>query len=224
MVLAWRRAEPWWFLIILVLHPVGPVIYFLFVKLDGSARGGRGRERSLRKVPLDQLRKRAAHVESLENLVDLGFGLIDTGKYDEALSVFEKAHLMDRDSDRATFGHGRCLLELGRREEAAECLAPLVERQPAMRNYEGWLCFARALLGSGRHAEGMDSLRRLAATSGSLAHQVILTECLLEADQRDDARRNLDQALAEFEFAPRFVQRRDRSWLSRARKLKRTLA
>ena len=214
-----RRAEVWWFLIMIFLPPIGAIIYFLFVKLEdfSGQRAAGVRRPGARSLKL--LEARVRQVGSVQDLVEFGEALIERKDPAQALPHFERAAMSDPDSDRAVYGYGKCLFEAEAYEKAVGVLTPLVDRQPATKNYDGWLCLALSLRRSGRPSEGLESLRQLAHTSAGLPHQVAYAEALVEDGERARAHAALEQALAEFQFAPAFVRSRDKAFSSRAKRL-----
>lgn len=161
-------------------------------------------------------------VPSVQNLLDLGDGLLRRERFEEAREVFADVVARDPDSDRAAFGLGAALHALERYGEAVESLSPLVERQAAARDYEAWMVLADALARSGKRAEGLESMREMARSSGGLRQRLAYARLLAEDPGcAGEAANTLRQALSEFEFAPRFVKTRDRAV---ARQVKKELA
>lgn len=70
----------------------------------------------------------------IDDLVNAGKKLLESGKYDEALSAFEQALLLNQDDPDLWNNKGIALRSLGRYEEAMICFNKSLEIDPRDRN------------------------------------------------------------------------------------------
>ena len=126
-----RREHFIWIVIMVVLFPVGAVIYYFAVKNKGSRRGN-----------LFALPSRAKEVESEETLQlkelikknhkayhyeKLGTVYLDQKQYDLAIPQFQNAIEKDPEMNDARYGLGKSLHGEGKYTEAAQVLEELVK-------------------------------------------------------------------------------------------------
>ena len=69
-------------------------------------------------------------MSDIQELVTKGQSMMDDGKYDEALSLFEQALLLDQDDPDLWNYKGIALRSLGRYEESMECFNKSLEIDP----------------------------------------------------------------------------------------------
>lgn len=213
-----RRAELHWLLIILFV-PFGSLIYFAMVKL-GDFRGG-GRWRGFRKPVADiaSLERAAEQTPSDANKLALADALSDAERYREALPIYRDVLARDREDKRALHGLARCLLGSGQPAEAAEHYHDLLELERGYKGYSAALEYAEALWQAERRDDAIELMRALTRVSPMINHRVGLAHYLAADGHADESRQVLSLALSDYESSPAFVQRRDRSWAERARKM-----
>lgn len=222
---ALRRQPHWaWFLVILLL-PLGPLIYLALVALPawsgqphlGGGKGPRERRSAAwRRDEVDGLRARLAQLRSTENLIALAEALLQRHEMHEAMGLAEEARARDAEDRRASFVLGAARLALGDCAGSERVLRPLVEAEPAYRDHEARLLLCEALWHLGRREEALTDLRDLAQRSGALPHRAALAKFLERAGQRREARNELEDALAAHSQSPDHVKKRLRAEARRA--------
>lgn len=219
-----RRAEFYWYLII-VFVPFGPLIYFFIVKLpDHRSSGGGALSRLTRREPsLDDLRYRADETPSVVNKLALADALQSRGEYAEAAAIYQDVRSADQDNKEALYGHSLSLMGLHRHAEAAEELHELMELDNSYRDYAAALDYGEALWQSGEHEDAVDLLRGLVGVDGRINHRIALAHYLGMSGHKDEAREQLKTALGDYEHQPAFVKRRDARWATQAEKMLREL-
>jgi hypothetical protein len=219
-----RRAEFYWFLIIIFFAPIGSVIYFAVVKVkdyDLSKLGKLGRMSGRLSVPaqgdpIASLERAHEETPSVANKLALADALEVAQRYDQAMPRYREVLGRDRDDKQALHGLARCLLGTGKPAEAAEQLERVMELDSAYRDYSAALEYAEALWQADRRDDAIDLLTGLASVSTRINHRVALAHYLLEDKRVDRAREVLTHALTEYESSPAFVKRRDSDWARRA--------
>jgi len=224
-----RRAEPWWFVVILMfmplglLLPLGALVYFMAVK---SRDYDFGRFRALagdRRSSIGELSYRAQETPSVANKLAYAEALQVAARYGEASDEYRDVLRRDPTNRHALHGVGCCLLGLGKPEAACEALQKLLEADNAWADFGAALDYADALWQAGRQDDAIELLRGLVAVSNRINHRVALAHYLIQAERAGPARDVLDQALRDYEHSPTFVKRRDRKWAERAEKMLRDL-
>jgi hypothetical protein len=220
-----RRAEFYWFLIIVFL-PFGSVIYFFMVKLrdfrGAPALTSKSKPQSGRPA-LPELRQLALEIPSFHNKLTLADALEEKDEYVEAEPLYRQILAREPENKPALHGLARCLLGLGRPAEACEKLAQLMELDSGFRDYSAALDYAEALWQSSQGQDAVDLLRGLVSVSSRVNHRVALAHYLSLHSGPDAARAELEAALREFGDLPAFAQKRDRKWADRAQKMLREL-
>jgi hypothetical protein len=217
-----RRAEAFWFWIILLVPALGAWVYFFAVKLHDFRRPGAGLSLGglfQRRPSLEELRYHAEQTPTLVNHLNLAQRLMEQGSHAEAVPHLQAALKMEPDHPPCLYCLALCHKEMGNLDAAGPLLESLLARDPRWSNYAGWrlLVAVRGLRGDPGALEACRELARLAPT---LENACLLAEHLLVAGQRDEARKCLERALRDHDFAPGYVRRRNRHWAAEARRLR----
>ena len=215
-----RRVHSVWYLIVML--PLGAVVYFFAVKL---------RDFNVRPVVLPEpvatgleaLERDVQASPSFQNRVRLAWALFESERAARAQGYFEQALGTHPNDKEARYGVGLCQLERGRNEDAIATLTPLVERSLAYESYQAALALAEALSRAGDTAKLSDLLASVIRDSGELAHRLLLARYQLRARDRAQAQVTLRNALDAFEAQPEFVRQRNGAVATEARRLLRTL-
>jgi len=224
LVDAIRRRPPFYWYLVIFFVPFGDFIYFLMVKLP-AANGGAGTRAALTPAvtvagpSLSELELRAKETPSELNKLAFADALATEQRPAEAVERYRDVLRQAPDSKEALHGLARSLLMLGRPLEAVDELSHLMDLDPAFRDYSAALDYAEALWQAGQHEDAIGLLTGLVGVSKRINHRMALAHYLKEQGDSATARNELDQALRDFATQPDFVQRRDRRWADRARKL-----
>src|SRR5450755_768023 len=220
LVDAIRRRPPFYWYLIIFFVPLGDFIYFAMFKLGGGGqRLPLSAEVPVRAPSLSELELRAKETPSELNKLAFADALATEQRPAEAVERYRDVLRQASDSKEALHGLARALLSLGRPLESVEELSHLMELDPAFRDYSAALDYAEALWQAGQHDDAIGLLTGLVGVSKRINHRMALAHYLKEQGDSATARSELDQALRDFATQPDFVQRRDRRWADRARKL-----
>ncbi len=220
-----RRAELYWFLIILFFGPLGALVYFFVVKRR-DFRGAPAlapKPQAAAGPSLPELRQLALDIPSFHNKLNLADALEQREEYVEAEPLYQQILAREAENKQALHGLARCMLGQGRPAEACEKLAELMQLDSAYRDYSAALDYAEALWQSNQGQDAVDLLRGLVRVSSRVNHRVALAHYLRLHSGADAARVELEAALREYEDLPAFAQKRDRKWADRAQKMLREL-
>jgi hypothetical protein len=219
-----RRIHVLWYLV--VLAPLGDVVYFFVVKLRdfqphpaATPAVPNPRERTLA-----TLERAVAETPSFDNRVRFGWALLEAGQAERAVGFFQLAAQSHRNDKEAPFGLGLAYLESGDNESAVTSLLPLVERHLEYEQFAAALALAEALYRAGHKADTIELLRAISSRSRRLEHRLVLARYQLRGDHKADARDTLQAALGEFDGQPDPVVRMSNgAAATEARRLLRTL-
>jgi hypothetical protein len=219
--------NPMWLWIVLLLPPIGPVIYF-FVEVVPELFGGRTANRmrsNLDKALAPDREYRTAkaaleEVPSAGNRLRLGQAAMALERYDEAEAQFREAAVGQFADDPAILmGHAQALLELKRYQEALERLEQLRAQGKEGETPAAALAFARAYEGLGRTEEADGPYRFAADRMPGLEAAARYVAYLSRAGRTDDAKigmTELDRRLARIPSAFKAEARRWRDFAAAA--------
>jgi hypothetical protein len=227
MLLDCRRREQdyAWFWVILWFQPLGAWAYFLAVKradyrlLQGFPGAARLAGLFQNRASLDELRYKAEHIPTLANRVALAERLIEQRSYEEAIPHLEGALKTEPDHGQVLYSLALCQVRLGRPDQGTPRLERLVARDPRWGNYAAWRLLIEARVGHGDAAGALAGCRELLRLEPTLQNHCLLAEHLIGQGQADEARRLLEGALRDHDYAPGPVRRRNRRWASQARQI-----
>ena len=214
-----RRVHYLWYVVLLV--PLGDVVYFFAVKLrDFGARALPLPAQEARDQPsIQQLEAAVADSPSFHNRTRLGWALIDVGEPKRAIELFERALSTHRSDKHAQLGLGYALLDADEPERAATVLTGLVERSFGYADYSAASALLEALERSNQDARAVELAELMARDSRRLGHQLVVARQYDRVQRRGDAIELLRSALRDFEAQPELDRRRDGAAATEARKL-----
>lgn len=213
-----RRAEQYWFWVILFFQPLGSWAYFLTHKLgDFSVAGGWSLFH--RRPSLDELRYQVQQTPTLTSYLALAERLVETGEHEEAAKYLELALAREPDHCQVLYLLAVSHAELGRPGQAIPLLERIIQRDRAWSDYSAWRLLVEARSQADDRPGALAACRELVRLSPTLRHRCLLAEHLLDAGHAVEARELLEQSLVDHRYAPAPLRRRNRSWASEARRL-----
>lgn len=217
-----RRAEPFWYWVILLAQPLGAIAYFCTHKLP-ELGGASWWPLGPRRPSLEELRYRAEQLPTLATRLELAEGLIEHGHHAEAIAPLEAALKAEPDHCRVLFLLALCHTEQGHPERALPLLDRVMARDRAWSDYRAWRLLVAARAQHGDSLGALAACRDLVRLSPTLEHQCLLVERLLADGLTDEAHTVLETSLEEHRYAPAPVRRRNRRWASHARHLRKRI-
>lgn len=207
-----RRAGWFWYLVIL-LAPLGAVIYFVAIKLPARATGGNtvppasGDTQQL-STPfgvrlLGQSLQHADQMEAAE-------------QYDKAMAIYDEALQREPGNLQALHGAARCELGLGHPQQAVTLLEKVLNADREFANYGAALDYADALWLAGQQRDAVELLRGLVNTTERINHRLALAHYLAESGDLNEARAEVQRAIDGHAQLPSHEQLRQQRWLERA--------
>lgn len=218
-----RRQEWIWALFIIIGWGLSALFYYLMVyRQQGPVGGGlqgfelpgaQGRRR------IKELQSRIHHLDHARDHLDLADVYFSQGKLAKAEASYRAA--LERDpSDLDAIAHlGQCLLRLKRTAEAKPLLAQVVAADPRHDYSHTMMALAECQTLLGETDAALASWRQVLASNSYARARVQYAELLLARNEREAARRELQETIDDDAHSPKFQRGRDKVWIKRAKRL-----
>jgi hypothetical protein len=213
-----KRPDTYWLWIILVLGPVGSLIY-LAVEALPDLRDPDFFKVFPRRRRIRELEGVVADNPSAGNYEELGQLYLDDGKWQKARTAYDRAISARTDSPDPFYRRGIAEIELGEYLAAVPDLERAVQSNP---KYDfgragGLLAFAYAKTGQKEKADRL--FAEVVKTSTLTETQFHYAEFLAEQGRKAEAKEWLQRILAKRKTQPSFLRRRERKWYWLTRRL-----
>ncbi|MBV8684826.1 MAG: hypothetical protein JO111_18280 [Caulobacteraceae bacterium] len=207
------RQEMWWLLIILMLQPLGGIVYLVAIVLPGAFGSTTARRASAAaRAQLDpgrDYREAAADLSqtpTVQNQMRLAKAAASLGRHEEAERLYaQAAQGIHADDPVLLLGRAQALNELRRYDEALAVLARLETDADGGASPQAALAYARAYDGLGRQAEAEEAYRsaveRLPGLEAMARFAAFLARTGRGAQARDlitEMDRHIDRAAPQF--------------------------
>jgi hypothetical protein len=213
--------NPLWIVLIVLLGPLGWLIYAVVELLPGlfggasTTRAWGGMRRALN--PGADLRRyeaemqRTGDVASRQHYAD---ALISHGRASEAIAVYRQTltGLYERDPN-LLWGLARAQFASGAVAEARATLETLPAGNPRFPSPEAHLLYARALEAEGNGARALEEYAAVMRSFAGAEAPLRYAQLLRAAGRPEEARRVLKELLDNARIAPRYYRRMQRQWL-----------
>jgi hypothetical protein len=219
-----RGVDQYWFWIILVFQPIGAWAYFFMYKVR-DFRAGKFSLGSLfqRRASLEELRYRVDRAPTVAHRLELADRLIESGMSAEAIPHLQAVLAHEPEHGHALFALARCHREQGHPAQAVHLLEKLIARHAGWGNYSGWRALIEARQEGGDARAAVAGCRDLLRASPTLEHKCLLAEHLIGVDEKEEARKLLQQALEDYSYTSGPSRSRDRRWASQAKQIMKQL-
>jgi hypothetical protein len=214
-----RRPDTFWLWIIIFFGPPGAFIYILMevvpdLGLIRHSFEGFGR------------RKRIKYLEALVqqnpaagNYEELGDLYLDESKYAKARECYDKAITPRTTHADPFYRRGVAAIQMGDFSAAAEDLEHVTSQDPKYDSNRALGLLAHAYANTGQPADAETYFQR-ALEFSTLSETYVNYATFLAAQNRPaEAREWAERVLANKAAMPRYLQRRERSWFSKAKAL-----
>lgn len=219
-----RRKEWMWVLFILLFQGFGAFWYFFQVYRD-SPTATRGFELpgAYKRHRIKELQAQIYHLDKAHHHSQLGDIFFQQGKLDQAEACYRSS--LERDpEDIDTRAHlGQCLLRCKRPAEARPLLEAVTTENPKHDYGHSLMALAETLGALGETDAAIAVWKRVTENHSYPRARVQLAELYLAKNLPDLARTEVNEVLADAPHAPAFQRKRERVWVSRAKKLARQI-
>jgi hypothetical protein len=212
IVLTYLLRTPW-----LLLGVVVFLVLRRFIPDPGVVLGTWGRIRTLR----SQIEANQANVSARRDLARI---YIERKRPKLAVSLLEEALQRHPNDAELLFLKGLALHRKGDHEAALDPLVQAVEADPRVGFGEPYLIAGDALFALGRLPEAEDAYARYVEANGSsIEGQLKLARTLARAGKRDEAKRQVHDALDTYTKLPGYARRKQLGWWLRTQLAKATI-
>jgi hypothetical protein len=212
--------EMYWLLIILMLQPLGGIVYLVAIVLPGVVGGTSARRAAaVARAQLDpgrEYREAAAalgQAPTVHNQMRLAKAAAAQGHYDEAERLYAKAAQGVHAEDPVLLlGRAQALIDLARFQEALGVLETLGRDEDQGRTPQAALALGRAYEGLGRTAEAEDAYRWAVERLPGLEGMARLAAFLARTGRQGEAREILAEIDRHIERAAPQFRKEYRGW------------
>jgi hypothetical protein len=217
---ALRRREWLWAVFIWLFPLINAMLYFIFVfRASPSATRGFELPGAHDRRRIKELQGQIYHLDKPHHHSQLGDVYFQQGKLDKAEACYRAA--LDRDGqDIDTRAHlGQCLLRRKRAAEARPLLEGVVAENPKHDYGYTLMALAETMMALGDSDRAIQIWKQVTENNTYPRAKVQLAELYIAKGQPELARSELNDVIADDAHAPPFQRKRDRVWVSRARKM-----
>lgn len=219
------RNEEWVWAIFIFLFPVLNAVLYFFLVYRARPRLVQGFELpgTQKRHRIKELEAQIHHLDKAHHHAQLGDIYFKEGKFGEAEKYYRAA--IERDGNDLEFqAHlGRCLLRQARAEEAVPLLEAVVRNDPKHDYGQTLMAYAETLGRLGRVDEAVAAWKRVLEHHSYARARVQLSQLFIQRGEKDLARKELTELLADETHAAAFQRKQDRPWVKQARSLLQTL-
>lgn len=214
-----RRAEGYWFWIIFIGGFVGALAYIVMEVLPDATLlrdvyDGFGRKRRI-----GDLETAILDNPSAGNYEELGELYWEQKQYAKAREAYDCAIAARSDSLHAFYSRALCALALGDFPGAIEDLEKVVGKEPKFDYHRAAALLAHAYARTGK-SESADALFTQVTQFSTTPETFYHYACFLKSQNRSaEAREWAQKILHKKRTLPRYMQRRERPWFSKAKAL-----
>jgi tetratricopeptide (TPR) repeat protein len=219
-----RRREWVWALFIVIGWGFSALFYYFAVyRAAPSATRGFELPGAHDRRRIKELQAQIHHLDKPHHHSQLGDIYFQQGKLDKAEACYRAA--LERDpQDIDTRAHlGQCLLRQNKPTEARALLEGVVGENPKHDYGYSMMALAETLTALGDKSGAMVMWKQVTEAHSYPRAKVQLAELYAANQQKDLARTEVREVVADDEHAPAFQRSRDRVWVRRARRLLRTI-
>jgi tetratricopeptide (TPR) repeat protein len=219
-----RRREWIWAVFIFAFPGFGTFWYFFYV-YRGSPSATRGFELpgAHDRKRIKQLQAQIHHLDKPHHYSQLGDIYFQQGKLDKAETCYRSAMERDRDDIDTRAHFGQCLLRQKRPSEALPLLEGVVAENPKHEYGYSMMALAETLSALGQTDRAIAIWERVIDQHSYARARVQLAELYLAKNERDKARVQIEEVLADDIHTPAFQRKRDRVWVRRAKRVRRQI-
>lgn len=224
LVDAVRRGEWLWAVLIFVFFIINaPLYYFLVYRRSSPGLQGLELPGAHDRRRIKELQDQIHHLDKAHHHLELGDIYFQQGKLAQAEACYRASVERDPDDPDAWAHLGQCLLRQGRAAEALPHLERVVKVDPNHDFGHTQMALAETLTAVGRIEEALAAWRQVLTEHTYARARVQLAELLARQGDREAARKEVREVLADEAHTPEFQRRRDRVWIRRAKALLRQL-
>jgi hypothetical protein len=221
-----RRREYLWAAFIIFFSIISALLYFFLVYRQASPLAAQGFELpgAHRRDRIRELQSQIHHLDKAHHHYQLGDIYFHQGKLPQAEACY-RAALEREPEDLDTRAHlGQCLLRQNKPDLARDLLQSVCSQDPKHDYGHTAMALAESLHALGETDSAIQVWRHVIDNHSYPRPRVQLAELYIAQNKPDLARPLLEEVLEDAPHAPSFQKKRDRFWIKRASRLRRSLA
>jgi tetratricopeptide (TPR) repeat protein len=219
------RRQEWIWVIFMIIFPLlnAVLYYFLVYRAQPSATQGFELPGTYKRHRIRELQAQIHHLDKAHHHAELGDVYFQQGKLTEAEQSYRAA--IERDSTDTDFhAHlGQCLLRQGKVEEAAPLLERVARENPRHDYGHTLMAYAEALTKLGQKDAALEVWKSVLEHHSYARARVQLAQLYADRGEKELAKKELSDFLADEVHGVSFQKRRDKLWMKQARTLLRQL-
>lgn len=226
LVDAIRRQEWIWVIFIIIFPLLNAILYYFMVYRTASAASptaGFELPGTYKRNRIKELQAQIHHLDKAHHHAELGDIYFQQGKLDEAEKCYRAA--IERDASDPDFqAHlGQCLLRQGKAVEAVPLLEKIVRENPRHDYGHTLMAYAETLTKLGRRDDALQAWKTVLEHHSYARARVQLAQLYVERGEKELARQELKEFLADEAHGAAFQKRQDKHWIKQAKSLMKQL-
>ena len=224
LVDAIRRDEWFWALCIFFFSVFSALLYyFLVYRAMPSSTRGFELPGSTDRRRIKELEGKIHHLDKAHHHLQLGDIYFQQGKLEKAEACYRASLERDPVDVDARAHLGQCLLRRKKPEEARGWLEQVCAENPNHDYGHTLMAYAETLASLGDTAGSLAAWKRVLESHAYARARVQLAQLQLARGEKELARAELREVVADDAHAPAFQRKRERVWVRQAKKLMRQL-
>ncbi|HEV8543854.1 MAG TPA: tetratricopeptide repeat protein [Verrucomicrobiae bacterium] len=220
LVDAIRRRE-WFWAAFIFFFPVLNALLYYFLVYRAQPRATQGFELpgTHKRKRIKELEAQIHHLDKAHHHAELGDIYFQDGKLAEAEKSYRAA--IERDSSDVDFqAHlGQCLLRQGKLDAAGPLLEKVARENPKHDYGHTLMGYAEALGKSGRREQALAAWQQVLEDHSYARARVQVSEFYIQMGEKERAKKELTELLADESHAAAFQKKQDRIWVKQAKTL-----
>lgn len=213
-----------WLFVMLVLQPVGAILYFIVRWLPSSnVQLPSFTHRWTKSRELRQLETAALQIGNAHQFIQYGEALRKVGMTEKANEAFQGALKKDGNNLAALWGAASMEFQLGKFADAKEKLQKVLEADPTYKFGDVSLLYGKSLLALNENEAARIQLEKHIQKWRHPEAMFLLAKLCQQAGDKDEARTHLRGMIVDIDSSPKAIARKNLFWRSRAKKALRNL-
>jgi tetratricopeptide (TPR) repeat protein len=220
---ALRRREFLWAFIIFIGYGLSAILYYFIVYRNaapvGNPLSGFELPGAADRRQIKSLQASIHHLDKPHHHLQLGDIYFNQGKLDRAEECYRAAYARDSQDEDIRAHLGTCLVRRGKAQEALPLLESVGAQNPKHDYGYTLMTLAETQTACGRKDQALATWQQVLGLYGYARARVQYAQLLVERQDFLQARKILQEVVADEPYEPRFQRKREAVWLRRAKDL-----
>ncbi|GJL77986.1 MAG: hypothetical protein NPINA01_09750 [Nitrospinaceae bacterium] len=217
-----RKEHFIWIVIMVVLFPVGAVIYYFAVKAKGKKQGNlfpvQSKPREVESEETLHLKELIKKYEKAYHYEKLGTAYLDQKKYELAIPQFQEAIKKDPEMNEARYGLAKSLHGLEKYTEAAEVLEALIKEDKKYDYGNAIFGLAECYRMAGMEEKALETYREVIDSFAFFKAYYHYGRMLDKIGQKQEAIDQMKSLIGSSKDLPEYKLEKERYWIEEAYK------